>query len=89
MIQFNDFISQIKNKGGLFKSDELETMADVLDRVNSWQQDQQIDIINIETVVLPNIYKDREKGSAEMSIYQDGDSINYWNQFIRVWYKKK
>lgn len=88
MIHFKDFTPQIVKKGGLFKSDEFETFDQTLKRFNDWsKQTPDIEIINIETVVLPNIHSSREEGSEDTDLGTYGDVPTQWHQFIRVWYK--
>ncbi len=84
-LRFKDFVPEIKDGGGFFKSATVEQLSEPLDRVNSWVSQEKIDVINIETVALPNIHQ--EEGSSDTQLRASGDYSTYWYQFIRVWYK--
>ena len=89
MIDFIDFIPQMIKKGGLFKSDEFESMDTIIGRLNYWKEEYpQHKILNIETVVLPNIHSSREEGSEDTDLLTTGEMQTKWHQFIRVWFEE-
>ena len=46
-----------------------------------------VDVVNVETVVLPNIWSQYEEGTTDPALHTSGDMASQWNQFIRVWYR--
>ena len=86
MIAFADFVPEVKVKGGLFQLQVTEELTEPLGRANEWIARESIDVINVETVVLPNIHESSEEGSTDTHLYTSGNA-NYWHQFIRVWYR--
>ena len=83
MLHFKDFAPQIQKKG-FFKTD-FQTFEEALSAANSWITSNQIDVINIETVVLPEMW--REDGTTDTDLTTSGDMMNSWYQFIRIWHK--
>ena len=65
-----------------------ENLDAVLKRANEWvRRNYSHEIVNIETVVLPNIYKNK-KAFTEGTIqyYTGGHTVQNF-QIIRIWYK--
>ncbi len=83
MYHFKDFAPQIKKKG-FFKTD-FQSFEEALSAANAWITNSKIDVVNIETVVLPEMW--REDGTIDTDLTTSGDMMNSWYQFIRVWYK--
>ncbi len=88
MVQKIDFTPQITKKGGMFSSTEVEKFSDIVHQLNDWIAETKVEIINIETVVLPNIHDKDEEGSDDTMLTLGGQSNSSWYQFIRVWYKE-
>ncbi len=72
---------------GFFEPGEHESFDDAVVAANHWLADSNVKLINLETVVLPNIWSKWEEGSADASI-GTGDSPNRWHQFLRCWYQE-
>ncbi|HEY1172665.1 MAG TPA: hypothetical protein VGH19_14950 [Verrucomicrobiae bacterium] len=83
-IAFQDFTPTYETKG-FFSSTTYEPLQDCLQRANEWIEAENPNIINIETVVLPNLWNKGEEGSEDPSLFS-GD-YSSWHQFIRIWYK--
>lgn len=83
MYHFKDFAPQVVKKS-FFKT-EYESFEEALDAANAWIRDQKVEVLNIETVVLPNM---RRGGGTPDTGYTSSESGSYWYQFVRVWYKK-
>ncbi len=87
MIEFKDFVPEPRERIGLTVRVEYEPFEDAVARASDWCSQPGIDIVNIETVVLPSIHdgyprKDgASHGSTDPSL--GGGS---WHQFVRVWY---
>lgn len=86
MIKVKDFVPE-KAKGGLFKSSKIEKFEDIIKEMNEWIASEKPDVINIETVLLPNIHDSEEEGSQDTELWTGGESSSNWYQLIRVWYK--
>ncbi len=83
-----DFVPQ-KSKGGMFKSGTIQGFQEVLDEANQWIKDNgNLSVINVETIVLPNIHDNDEEGSMDTELYTAGESASHWYQLLRVWYKE-
>ena len=87
MLKFKDFVPKMLAQPGLFKAGEYESMEDAMEAANAWISENDIQIINFETVVLPNIWSRWEEGSTDASIGTSGDMASRWHQFLRVWYQ--
>ncbi len=84
MINFIDFVPNITKR--FLVSNDVESLAYPLERANQWiRQNEMFEIINIETLVLPNIHN--EDGSGDAELWTAGESGAYWYQVIRVWYR--
>jgi len=83
-IEFEDFVPSIQKRG--FFSREFEAFRECLERANRWVEENGIDVMNIETVILPNIWSPGEEGSEDPELRTSGDMISQWYQCIRIWY---
>ncbi len=87
MIQFRDFVPEMLSAPALFKAGEYESMDAALAAANSWIKEFDIQIINVETVVLPNIWSRYEEGTTDVALGTSGEMPSHWHQFVRVWYQ--
>ena len=78
MICFKDFFPQSIEKKGFFSEDKYENFSSLLTQVNQWLSENQVKLINIETVVLRDIDDEKTRFLAEEPFFY---------QFIRVWYE--
>ena len=86
-IEVRDFVPE-KAKGSFFKSGEVQKFDAILAQVNDWiAENGNIKIVNIETVVLPNIHEAEEEGSFDTELFTGGETHSQWYQLIRVWYQ--
>ena len=83
MIRFKDFEAKILSSGWFTR--ELEPLDAVLRDLNEWVEGENVEVLNIETVVLPNLYS--EEGTTDVDVQTSGDYPSSWNQFFRVWYR--
>ena len=86
MLRYRDFVPK-QVEAGLFAGGEYESFDEALERANRWIDDAAIQVKNMETVVLPNIWGRWEEGSSDTSL--GVGSLSSWNQFIRVWYESQ
>jgi hypothetical protein len=89
VIRYRDFAPQVI-KRGLLHSDAYETFDAAVAAANAWMSGAAVDLLNVETVVLPNITSDRSDGTADGRVETEEamTSVNEWYQFLRVWYRE-
>ncbi len=73
----------------LLKSTEIETFGDIVTSMNEWITKENPELVNVETVLLPNIHDSDEEGSGDTMLGTGRESSSHWYQIIRVWYKSK
>jgi hypothetical protein len=95
MIKYKDFAPRITERGPFGGPAEYESFSEVVSEVNQWIENTMTQVINVETVVLP----DRVKGTGD-GVYgvttsnafypvmiSQGLAINYF-QCVRIWYRE-
>lgn len=87
MIAFKDFVPTASTTGGFFAQAQYEMLEQTVRRANDWIKASQKKIVNVETVVLPNIHLPYEDGSTDPELRSSGDMGTHWHQFVRVWYE--
>lgn len=87
MITYQDFVPRMLTESGFFQDAEYETFEAAVIAANWWIQQNQIQVISIETVVLPNIWNPKEQGTVDAALRTSGDVGSYWHQFLRIWYR--
>ncbi len=88
MIHFRDFVPEMISAPALFKAGEYESMEAALATANAWIKEYDVKIINVETVVLPNIWSRYEEGTSDVALGTSGEMPSHWHQFVRVWYQR-
>ncbi len=93
MIRFNDFVPQLIKKGGFFSNNEYERIDHCLERMNNWIEDNQINVMNVESLLLPNYYADGHnrysRSTDPVFSHKTGGDMSrsiHWIQCFRVWY---
>lgn len=61
----------------------FESFEEAVEAATRWVVEHEINVVNIETVVLPNIY--REDGTTDPELTTEATAD--WYQFVRVWYR--
>ncbi len=87
MLQFRDFLPKMLSPGGFLQAAEFDSFEDAAAAAGRWAANRGVRIINVETVVLPNLHAHYEEGSTDASIHTSGDMASAWNQFVRVWFE--
>jgi hypothetical protein len=88
MIAYKDFVPQRPPVTELYRGVETETFDEAVKAANEWiQQQQGIKLLNVETVVLPNIWRKVEQGTRDADIRMGDEDFTRWHQFVRVWYE--
>jgi len=82
-VAFKDFFPQVTRSG--FLSSEYESFVQVVNRANDWMAGSGVRVLNVETVVLPNVSTGDE--AQQTNIRTSGEMSSYWRQFLRVWYE--
>jgi hypothetical protein len=86
MLRYQDFVPKMTKPPAFLSPAEHESFDAAVAAANRWVKDNGIRVVNIETVVLPNIFSRYEEGSRDASLGTSGESPSFWHQFIRVWY---
>lgn len=95
MIKYKDFAPRITERGPFGGPSEYESFSEVVSEVNQWIASKTIQIINVETVVLPDRIEgtgDGDHGVKTSNAFYpvmigQGLAINYF-QCVRVWYRE-
>lgn len=64
-------------------STEYESFSEVVAHANDWIRDSGVTVLNVETVVLPNLRDAKDTSQVMKTIGQSGC---YLFQVVRVWY---
>ncbi len=86
-IKYIDFIPQLKDKS-FWGGSTYESIDEVLERANQWtSKHYNKTVINIETVMLTNIYQKDEATTNEVyQLHMVAETLQYF-QVIRIWYR--
>jgi len=86
MIVYQDFFP---TKTGSFMSSAHEPLASVVERANQWITSANVEVINVETVVLPNASSWGDDDSGKTALRTSGETSSWWFQIVRVWFRPK
>ncbi|WP_413168115.1 hypothetical protein ACL6C3_15480 [Capilliphycus salinus ALCB114379] len=95
LIKYKDFAPRITKRGPFGGASEYESFSEVVSAVNQWIENTTIQVINVETVVLPDRIEGTSDGvygvTTSNAFYpvmiSQGLTINYF-QCVRVWYRE-
>ena len=82
-IAYKDFFPTVLKSG--FFSTEHEALPATVSRAGQWIRGAGVRVINVETVVLPNIKTAEE--ASNVGIRTSGELGSHWYQVVRVWYE--
>ncbi len=85
-IAYRDFAPKMTSARTLLKAEQFESFDDAVAAANLWIEAAAPDLLGIETVALPNIWRSVEEGTADASL-NAAAAISTWHQFVRVWYR--
>ena len=86
MIAFKDFVPQQIRKQGFIKPPLWETVGQAVAAANEWIREQEVAVINVETIVAPDLYsKNARSDSGRLTGVSS--SAPGLSQFVRVWYR--
>jgi hypothetical protein len=86
MFDFKDFVPREFSAPGFLQRGEYGTLDDAAVAAARWAESKGVRIINVETVVLPNLHSSYEEGSTDAALATSGKMHSSWHQFVRVWY---
>jgi hypothetical protein len=87
VIAYRDFVPRLLSPPGFLGEPEFETLQDAVQACGAWIDENGVDVVNVETVVLPNVHHPFEEGTEDVNLRQNDDLVTPWNQFVRVWYR--
>jgi hypothetical protein len=87
MLRYQDFVPMQTKQWAFLSPPEYESFNAALAAANKWIKENEIKVLNVETVALPNIWGRFEEGSADPALATPDGAYNSWHQFIRVWYE--
>jgi hypothetical protein len=95
MIQCKDFAPRITERGPFGGAADYESFSEVVSEVNQWIESSTIQVINVETVVLPDSLKSTSDGDYGLTVssgfhpvmISQGVTVNCF-QCVRVWYRE-
>ncbi len=87
MIAYRDFVPTQISPAALFKSAKYESLDHTLETANAWIRTNSINVLNVETVVLPNLCWSEGTADTKNFVLQTAVAEATKNQFFRVWYR--
>jgi hypothetical protein len=87
MIAFKDFAPRVLKEGGVFSDSTFQTLQEAVDAASRWCEHAHVVPLNVETVLLPNMYDSEEEGSKDVHL-KTHETVD-WHQIVRVWYLAK
>lgn len=84
MIGFKDFTPECTKESTFFSTAEYEKFGAAVAAANEWIRTNAIKVINVETVVLPNMWSECEEGTEDPNLLTGQGA--QWHQFVRVWF---
>ena len=89
MLKYKNFVPKMTRTYGFFTDAEFENFDAAVAAADEWIARTGVDVIQMETVVLPNMYNPGEKGPNDTYLNVTSQhGMNHWYQFLRVWYRK-
>lgn len=82
MMRFKDFA--IKKKDG---PEEQEQVDELLLRINKWVEENEHGVLNIETLLFPNLHRNKWSTGARFFTISEQGQVTYQFQVFRVWYQ--
>lgn len=87
LIRYKDFVPQVAARGPFGGISEIEPFSAVVSAANQWIENNSIQVMNIETVILPNSSQRAYDGVYKTEIATGAEPIG-WYQCVRVWYRE-
>ena len=87
MIRFRDFVPTLLERASLDGPARYEPFSQAVEMMNNWVSANDIDVVTVETVVLPNMHRPQAGGPDTASLESVPQYATTWHQFVRVWYR--
>jgi hypothetical protein len=87
-IAYRDFTAPQTKRGGVFSWADWANFSEAVAEANRWIAASGVRILNVETVVMPGIFKSDEQGTEDTAVLAGGEATSQWHQFVRVWYEE-
>jgi hypothetical protein len=84
IMKYEDFLPQEKQRGGVFGGVDYAGFDTCVVAMNHWLERNPVEVLQIETVTLPNIHAVTEEGSTDTELHTSSHTV--WHQFLRLWY---
>jgi len=88
MIEYRDFAPKQLAAPALFKAASFDTLDTAVAAANEWIAAHGVEVINVETIVLPNLWSTHSAGTTDPNRVLQPGFAEAWNQFVRVWYRR-
>ena len=85
MLYFRDFVPKMMHGA---QEDEYESFGQALEAANAWMKEHRVKPINVETVVLPNMWNPGEEGTVDGELSTSSQVSTTWHQFLRIWFQR-
>lgn len=83
-VMYRDFLPQETPRRGLFGGVDYSDFNSCAEAMNLWLEQNPVKIVQVETVILPNMHSAYEDGSTDTELQVTGQTV--WYQFVRLWY---
>jgi hypothetical protein len=81
---YRDFLPQETPRRGLFGGVDYSDFNSCVEAMNVWLEQNPVKIVQVETVILPNMHSAHEDGSTDTELQVSAQTV--WYQFVRLWY---
>jgi hypothetical protein len=89
VIRYKDFAPKVIRRRPLKGVIEIESFSEVVSAANQWIENRLVQVMNVETVVLPLDHTESDNTNSGMHrVTQALSSPIKSYQFVRVWYKE-
>lgn len=89
MLAYRDFAPRSLSRSmweELTGAETYETFDVAVEAANAWIRSQRVKVVNVETVVFPNVFEKSEEGTSDARVTTMSGWAS-WHQFVRVWYE--
>ena len=83
-LKYKDFLPEQTERDSFFGGVDFSGFDSCVAEMNRWLEDNPVDIVRVETVMLPNIFNPTEEGTSDTELHSSGHTV--WYQFVRLWY---
>jgi len=89
MYKFKDFRIETYEEQTFMKDASFEDTEQVLLRINSWVEENELVLLNIETLLIPNMFHRSNERTSTKGFFATNPSSQKvtWYQVFRVWYQ--